>query len=91
MINSFPHFTKDQFSTKLPPKRPPSTNIVCLNWIHAKLKFFIGIVDISAYKSAMVDISSVISGCALTYNGQYKNGNTKDFLHGDKVFEIEEK
>ena len=55
------------------------------------LKFFIGIVDISAYKSAMVDISSVISGCAHTYNGQYKDGNTKDLLHGGKVFEIEEK
>ena len=55
------------------------------------LKFFIGIVDISAYKSAMVDISSVISECTHTYNGQYKDGNTKDLLHGGKVFETEEK
>merc|ERR1712211_45621 len=36
--------------TFFPPKRPPSTNIVCLN-----------------------------------YNGQYKDGNTKDLLHGGRV------
>jgi len=42
--------------TFFPPKRPPSTNIVCLN-----------------------------------YNGQYKDGNTKDLLHGGRVFEKEEK
>ena len=39
----------------------------------------------------MVDISSVISGWAHTYNGQYKDGNTKDLLHGGKVFETEKK